>query len=87
MTYSLPTNNLTMFLSELNKIRRGIHSNFRGDGIYNSDALLLGLCSDSPVKALEIAEKLEGDVESDFHPSRVKSFAKAIRRNLFILNS
>ncbi len=87
MTYSLPTDNLTMFLSELNKIRRGIHSNFTGDGIYNGEALLLSLCMDSPVKALEIAVELDGDVKSDFHPLRIKGFAKAIRRHLFVLNS
>ena len=82
MAYSLPTDNLEMFLSELNKIRRGMHSDFKGDGIYNSDALLSKLCRETPVKALEIADKLNSDVKSEFHPSRVKGFAKTIRKYL-----
>ena len=74
-----------MLLSELNKIRRGIHPNFKGGGIYNADALLLNLCNESPVKALEIANALTSDVKTDFHPSRVKQFANTVLRNLELL--
>ena len=85
MSYILPTSTVKVFLSELNKIRRGIHSQFRGDGIYNGDAVLLRLCEHNPVAAIAIAKELEGDISTDdspdFHPLRVKSFAGDIRND------
>jgi hypothetical protein len=86
MAYSLPTSDLTLFLSELNKIRRGIHGGFKGDGIENADGLLLRLCHDDPTRALEIASEIEACVKSGItsmvHPSRMKQFANTIRKNI-----
>ena len=85
MTYSLPTKNVEFFLSELNKIRRGIHPNFRGDGVYNSEAVLQTFCRDYPAQAIVMASKLDSyDEVNNFHPARIKSFAKRIKKNLFI---
>lgn len=82
MKYALPTNNVELLLSELNKIRRGIHPSFKGDGIYNADALLLKLCKESPVKAEHIKNQLNSEVGTDFHPTRIVQIRNTIIKNL-----
>ena len=85
MTYSLPANNVESFLLELNKIRRGIHPDIRGDGVYNSEALIISFCRNNPDDAIVMASKLDGyEKPHDFHPIRIKGFAKAIRKYLAI---
>lgn len=85
MAYSLPANNVEFFLSELNKIRRCIHPNFKGDGVYNCEALLNKFCRDEPVKAIVMASNLSSYNEvHDFHPVRIKGFAKTIIKTLSI---
>lgn len=85
MTYSLPTNDVELFLSELNKIRRGIHHNFIGDGVYNSEAVISSFCRNNKDSAFEMASKLDAYLKpNNFHPSRIKGFAKTIRRTLIV---
>ena len=75
MTYSLPITSVELFLSELNKIRRGIHKNFRGDAVLNGEGALDRFCKDHPDTAIDFACDMKFGVESDFHPDRVKGFA------------
>ncbi len=78
MAYSLPTQSVDLFLSELNKIRRGAHANFRGDKVENGEQALLRFCREHPERAIDFACDMRCGVTSDFHPDRVKGFAKTI---------
>lgn len=78
MTYSLPTTSVELFLSELNKIRRGIHPNFRGDRVANGEGALFMFCRLNPEIAIDFACDMKVGVESDFHPDRVEGFAKTM---------
>ena len=85
----LPTDNLANFLHHLNYVRRGIHPNFKGDGVYNGEGLLSRFCADHPKQALAFAAQLDKSSKEDlvvindnFHITRIRGFSKTIKRTV-----
>jgi hypothetical protein len=89
---NLPTDGLANFLHHLNHIRRGLHPGFSGDGIYNSDALILRFCKQHKNIAnafcLKIDDATDNEltaINKEFHVSTIRSISKAIKRNFITL--
>ena len=87
MTYTLPSNAIEA-LKELHLIRTNNHKVFRGDGIYNVEAVLIKVCLSDYKSAQLLAEGFrqaaldsEGqDTASFIHTLRAKQYANAIER-------
>lgn len=76
--YQLPTNTTENFLSEVIKIRRCEHPQFRGDGIYNADAKILEACRKQPEAMHNIFQELDFVDSEEFHPVRVSAIKHQI---------
>lgn len=93
MAYILPTNAVEA-LKELHLIRTGNHKVFRGDGVYNVEAVLIRVCTTdfrgASVLAEGFRESASGAAGEDtamlIHNLRAKQYANTIERCIIANN-